>query len=358
MPERNVQIFRYALPLRAPLALTRPPLTTREGALLRLDDGGGAVGWGEAAPLPGFSRETLDEAVAALRVARKGIAELELSDDEALSQQLARWELPPSARCAVEGAVWSMQAATDGQTLPERLTPTPHTEVPLNGLLIGPAERVLDAAARLRAAGYRAVKLKVGRRPLAEEIDLVRGVAEVLGREVGLRLDANRAWTFGEAVDFAAGIAGVEIEYVEEPLAEPARLPAFAAETGLPVALDESLTEMPPEALAGHGYACAVILKPPLLGGPLTELRWARQALALGQAPVLSSAVESGIGVGLCLALAAGLGARAVPAGLAPYRHLAADVLAPPLDLAGPAVATAAAFETPRAVDAERLTEL
>jgi O-succinylbenzoate synthase len=207
----------------------------------------------------------------------------------------------------------------------------------------------------MRDAGYATVKLKVGGRTVEDDVGLVRALGGLLGDGVSLRLDANRAWDFERAAEFARAVAGVRLEYVEEPLADPARLPELAREVGAPLALDESLVGIEPEALDGYAYASAVVLKPTLLGGISRTLRFAERALSLGMTPVVSSAYESGVGTAALVALAAGIGDRAVPVGLDTYRRLATDVLVSPLDLSAPSVRVREAADASRRVDVFRL---
>ncbi len=170
-----------------------------------------------------------------------------------------------------------------------------------------------------------------------------------------MRLDANRAWSFEEASVFARGTANLRLEYVEEPLADPSRLSSLARDYGVPVALDESLVGMQPRALQDHGYVRAVVLKPTLLGGISPTLLLAKRARELGIPPVISSAYETGIGTLALVALAAGIGAEEVPAGLDTYRRLAADVLCPRLNLLSARIDVKAAMGAPREIDYRRL---
>ncbi len=174
----------------------------------------------------------------------------------------------------------------------------------------------------------------------------------MLGDAVALRLDANRAWSIDEAGRFARGVAGLAIDYLEEPLADPEQLPVFAGDHALPLALDESLAGMRPEALRGHAYASAVVLKlATLIGGISRALRFARAASRVGARPVLSSAYETGVGTTALVALAAGVGEEGTPAGWDTYRRLARDVLLPPPELTAPRVDVPALFEGRREID-------
>jgi O-succinylbenzoate synthase len=284
---------------------------------------------GEAAPLPGFSHEGLDEVARQLRhladsmVGREATVDLE----GAFARELDTLDLVPSARFGFELALWDLYAASSGKALPELVTSRPRTTVTVNALISSP-DHAIEEALRARAAGYEAVKLKVGGRDIEEDVELVRAVRGTLNSDVSLRLDANRAWSFEEAERFARGIAGLRLEYVEELLSDPAGLPSLSRTCDLPVALDESL------ALGDHDYARAVVLKPTLLGGISRTLRFARLAARLGMRPVISSAYETGVETSCLVALAAGVGDEEVPTGLDTYRRLAEDVLRPRLELA------------------------
>ena len=349
-------LYRYDLPLSEPVALKDATLRHREGILLKLTGEGDTVGWGETSPLPGFSRENLEEAAEQLRrlassvVGRQMTADW-IDADGNFGRELDAMGLAPAVRFGLELALWNLCAASSGKSLPELITRRPRVTVPVNALISSSPDRAIEEARRARAAGYETVKIKVGVRDVEEDVGLVHALYEELGNGASLRLDANRAWSFEEAERFAHGTSDLRFEYVEEPLKDPERLPEFARACGVPVALDESLVGMQPEELEDHRYARTVVLKPTLLGGISRTLRFAGRASRLGMQPVISSAYETGIGTAALAALAAGVGDREVPAGLDTYRLLAADVLRPPLDLPAPRVDVRASSVARREID-------
>jgi o-succinylbenzoate synthase len=354
-------LYRFSLPLRGPLMLRDTLLHRREGVLLKLSGDDGSEGWGESAPLPGFSAESPDQAIVQLRRLAGSLIGREVTDDwtdrdGVLGLELERIAPAPSVRFGLELAVWNMCAAASGKTLPELFARLPRARVLVNGLLSGSWDEVLEEAQGMKNAGYEAVKLKVGAMTVAEDARLVRKLVEEQGNTISLRLDANRAWNYEQAAEFLGGAP--RFEYLEEPLADPTLLPQLVRELGTPVALDESLVGMEPEVLEDHPYAGAVVLKPTLLGGISSTLRMAELALRLGMTPVVSSAYESGVGTAALVALAAGIGERPVPAGLDTYRALAADVLDKPLGLPAPSVDVGETAIASRAVDVGKLSAL
>jgi O-succinylbenzoate synthase len=354
-------LFRYSLPLTQTLVLKNTTMSRREGLLLKLSGSDGSEGWGETAPLPGFSRESLVESAVQLRRLAEAMMGRELTDslvegDGALGLEVDQSVPIPSVRFGFELALWDLYVSTRGIGLAELLTPSPRTTVPVSGLLSRAENEVMEEASRMRDAGYLAVKLKVGSRTVAEDIRLVRALDRVLGDEISLRLDANRAWGYEEAEEFVRGAA--RFEYIEEPLADQTRMPDLVRRLGVPVALDESLVGMEPEELGEHRYARAVVLKPTLLGGISRTLLMAERALLLGITPVLSSAYESGVGTAALVALAAAIGERPVAAGLDTYRVLADDVLEKPLGLPAPNVDVGQTANASRGIDVRELEML
>lgn len=345
----RLRVYRYSLLLRDPLVLKGSALTRRDGLLVEVVTEVGASGWGEIAPLPGFSRESLAEAeqkVLALRQVLAGqdvnFAARELAGNAGLpSVQFGLGLALSEARREVEGVPPEAGAAQGF--------------VSVNALLISG-----DAAAArtLAEAGYRAIKLKVGRAAIEADIRMVREVMEAVGKEVRVRLDANRSWTFEDALEFVSGVGDLPYEYIEEPLADAGRLQEFVELTGAPVALDESLAGISPGGLAGHSYAAAVVLKPTLLGSLSMTAEYGRQALALGMKPVISAAYESGVGIRAMARLASTPDFAGIAVGLDTYRQLAEDVWEPPLVLKDGGFSVADLLHERRRIRRELLSEV
>lgn len=334
----TADLIPYTLRLDPPARIGGQDMSERDGVLLRLQAESGEIGWGDCAPLPGFSRETLAEATATLRSLAESLSEhsldprLFVDPTGPVARALDASAPPPSVRYALDLALFSLGADVHGGTLAQALHPDPAVALPLCGLLQGDRATVLADARRMSRASYRAVKLKVGRDDPKREIKLVRDVRDAIGAGVELRLDANRAWTVEEAKAFANGVRGVGITFVEEPLQDPTKLPELWMDTGLPIALDETV-QLPEGEAFVRGWVSAVVLKPTLVGGFRRTLQLAALARSVGARPILSSAYESGIGLRGLVALAAATDAE--PAGLDTVRAMQNDVLAEPLPLTG-----------------------
>ena len=352
----RITLYRYELPLSAPLELGEDTWDCRRGLLLKLETEQGVVGWGEAAPLPGFSPESLEDVIAHARMIVPEWSGTTLPESGPALEQV--WETlplepdaPASFRFAADSALVELLAAALGTSSTEVLG-TGRSTVALNALITKPLTNGPAQAAQFRKQGYRAVKVKVGRGAMELEVDALREIRRVVGEEIGLRVDANRAWSLAEAVAFAEATSDLGLAYVEEPLADPSQLSTLTVQTDLPVALDETTREVGSEVLQADFPVAAVVLKPTLLG--LRRMRgWCRTALEHGVTPVLSAAYESGIGLRTLVALAAA--GPDVPVGLSTYDRLADDVLHCRLPLGGPEIDVSSVVNASTTLDENRV---
>lgn len=79
------------------------------------------------------------------------------------------------------------------------------------------AKGLADEMTRFAAAGYKAVKMKVGGAALAEDVARVRAAREAIGPDVRLMVDANNAWSAAEAIRFGRAVEAFDIAWFEEP---------------------------------------------------------------------------------------------------------------------------------------------
>ena len=274
-------------------------ITIREGMLLR-----GEAGWGEWSPFLEYSPE-----VAA-----------------------------PWLRCAEEAAAGDW---------PEPV----RTEVPVNVTV--PAVGPEQAHAIARAGGCATAKVK-GAEPgqsLADDRARVEAVRDALGASGRVRMDANGAWSVDEAVLAikALDAAASGLEYVEQPCATVEELAAVRRSVDVPIAADESIRRAAdPYRVRDLEAADIAVLKVQPLGGVRACLRIAED---IGLPVVVSSALETSVGIAAGLALAGALPELPYACGLATVQLLTADVVAEPLRPVGGVLPVRAPAVDPHAVD-------
>ncbi|MEW6432184.1 MAG: enolase C-terminal domain-like protein [Myxococcota bacterium] len=272
------------------LKLTRPIQTARGLMDVRIGwrvvlEADGVVGRGEAMPMASFGTEAPHATERALREFSLDVLPDSL---EAIARATAgMWETP-AARFAVECAL--LEHLARRRRVPvAALFGTPRKQLRVNALIEGDDAAGLAKAAEAAAAeGYPVVKVKVAARPLAVEAQRLLAVRRAIGPRVGLRLDANGAWSEASARSALRGLEALDAELCEQPVAAanveglrriryhvPCRIAADESML-LPQVLDRMLEKDPAAAVD------VVVLKPTALGGLLRSLEIARTAHAAG----------------------------------------------------------------------------
>ncbi len=193
------------------------------------------------------------------------------------------------------------------------------------------------------SAGCRTAKVKVAEPGQQEQDDLVRvaAVADALGPDGRVRVDANGGWDVDTAVRMVRLLdaAAAGLEYVEQPCRTVEELAAVRRRVDVPIAADESIRRADdPLRVARLEAADIAVLKVQPLGGVRACLRIAEQ---IGLPVVVSSALESSVGLAAGVALAAALPELPYACGLATTQLLAGDVTAAPFTVIDGALAVA-----------------
>jgi o-succinylbenzoate synthase len=255
--------------------------TLRQGALLH-----GPAGWGEFSPFPEYG-----------------------------PRECARW-----LASALESAVYGWPAPVRG-TVPVNVT------VPA----VGPEQ----AHAIVARSSCRTAKVKVAEpgQPESDDIARVEAVRDAIGPGGRVRVDANGGWDVDEAARMLTALAPFVLEYAEQPCASLDEMAALRRRVDVPLAADESIRRAEdPLKVRAAGAADIVVLKAQPLGGVRAALEI---AAACGLPVVVSSAVDTSVGLAAGVALAAALPELPHACGLATMSLLAGDVTAEPLTEAG-----------------------
>lgn len=228
-----------------------------------------------------------------------------------------------------EAAPWwraAHAAANEEWPEPRRRTIPVNCTVPA----VGP---VAAGAVVARSRGCTTAKVKVAEpgQSIDEDADRVAAVRDALGPEGRIRVDANAAWTASEAADALRRLARVagELEYAEQPCAGTDDLAAVRRKIDVRIAADESIRRSDdPLAVVRAEAADLAVLKVQPIGGVRAGLELAER---LGLPVVVSSALETSVGLSAGVALAAALPDLDFACGLATTSLLADDVTDDPI---------------------------
>lgn len=310
----------FRLPMHHRFEAAHGALNDREGVIVQLVDADGVVGTGEASPMPSLGQGTAEDVLALLSMHGRdllggaemaggpGAAALRCALDVAELDRLGRAQGRPIAALLgeVAPAAWVQANAVIGSGQP--------TEV---------AQYALDAW----TSGYTVLKLKVGGRPIEEDVARVAAVRQVCP-DATIRLDANGAWDEVLALKAIHDLVPFGVELIEQPVA-PGEVDALARirdQSPMRIAADEAVADE--AALARILELRAVdliVLKPMLLGGLSPAARIAHRAFERGVGAFVTTTFDSSIGTAAALQLAAALPWDAAH-GLGTGEHLGADV--------------------------------
>jgi O-succinylbenzoate synthase len=339
------KFHRYHLPFRSPVRTAHGPWIEREGVIVRVENAADAdtttAGFGEAAPIPWFGTESVDEVEAGCRALGEWIDERALGNvpeklgclrhalASALGNHYAANATAGKQREAEAGRIDSDGPPSSFLSIDPRTCPA-HLAV---AALLPTGRAALGQIAPKAEVGFRVFKWKVGVAEMADELSLLDDVCAELPSGAKLRLDANGAWDRRHAERWLERCADRPVEFVEQPcFAPPVHGPGAQQRTedilrGLaedyptPIALDESLVgERDLERWIGAGWPGVLVVKPSLIG----NLDAALNRLAAAHADVVfSSALETAVGAKFALHAAFAWAARSHRT--APQKTLPAD---------------------------------
>ena len=315
----------YDLPLVVPFTTAHATVARRRGLLVALADDN-HIGYGEVAPMPGWTPIGVEQANAMLR---RAIATVEEGRD--FAEVLDELETAPEVRAGLSGAAADLAAHRQGLPLARSLDADSLETVAVNAVVgFGSPRQTVDAGLDAIQRGFSVIKMKVGVAAPDIDIERVAMMRTAVGTNVELRLDANGAWDAPTAQRVLESIAVFGIAFCEEPVAGIDAIAELGVTSPIPLAIDESARTVEDVARAlGTGSIDVVVIKPQSIGGPDSAMRAVRLTRESGATPIVTTMIDSAIGVRHALHVAAASGVT-LAHGLATSAMLAEDLADPP----------------------------
>lgn len=356
----RIEAIPYSIPYSRPLAFASGYVSDAEHVLIRVHTDEGITGVADLPPRPYTYGETQQSAVAVVETifapAILGLDPLERGKIHAI---LNRTVHNQAAKGSIDIALWDIIGKSCG--LPVWRLLGGYTDRMSVSHMLGfkPASELLDEAVSIRAEyGIGTFKLKVGRRPLALDIEACHVLRDGLGPEVDIYLDANRGWTANEALEVLRRTEGLGLSLLEEPCdaKETMSRRRLVTKSAIPVVGDESVPtagDVSRELLSG---GCnAISIKTARSG--FTE---AQQILGLctglGVDVVMGNQIDSQIGTLATVAFGAAHEATSRRAGeLSNFLDMSDDLLTEPLTITNGTICVRDAPGVGADIDPERL---
>lgn len=248
----SATVYALRLPFVASFAHSAKERVFSDSIVVKVRDESGIEGFGEGAPREYVTGETQATALAHIAetlwpsVARRPLSPCSATDvlpEFVPDASIARTVSDGASRSALELAILDVALRMKKLPMASMLPPRRQIVCYSGVITSGSLETVARYARQMKLIGLRHVKVKVGS---GDDVERVRIVREIMGPDVSIRVDANAAWSFDEAVSTIRALKTLGIESVEQPLPRSmlAETAVLRREAEVPLMADESLVTM------------------------------------------------------------------------------------------------------------------
>jgi L-alanine-DL-glutamate epimerase-like enolase superfamily enzyme len=296
----EVRTVPYAIPYRKPLRFASGSIDIADNVLVEIVTSDGVVGIAEAPPRPYTYGETQASIVAVIeQIFAPAIIGLSILDRELVRSRLARTVGNPTAKAAIDMAMWDAWGKTIGTPVHSLLGGfTDQLQVSHMLGFDDPGVVAAEAIELRETLGISSFKIKVGRRPIPLDVAVCKAVREALGPESELYIDGNRGWTAAESALAVRQLEDVGLSRVEElcPADDVLGRRWLVSQCPIPFVADESAptpADVTREILSGA--ATAVSIKTARTGFS-DSLRVSHLAEGLGIEAVIGNQIDAHLG--------------------------------------------------------------
>ena len=294
----RVETTAAVVPMREPLRWAGGTRHTASGLVIEVHTDEGLVGIGEA---PGPTLPTIETII------ERELSQFLVGQDpmrvewlvHRMEEFMRNWnQLGVYAAAGLEMALLDLKGKALGVPVAELLGGFSRDEVAVCGyLFIDDPESNADRAAAFVDAGYRELKLKVGR-DLGQDHDTLAAIRDRVGTDVKIRIDANMNWSVPAAIKWIRTLERFDLQYVEQPVPDfdAAELAQVRRAVAVPIAADESCTDLRSVLRLIRAEACDVFVVYPCEAGGLSRaMHIAAVADAVGKWCAIGSWAELGV---------------------------------------------------------------
>ncbi len=323
-----LKYFKYNIPFEHPFKVAGAEFTHREGIILVYRDSG-IEAYGEVAPLPGFSSESLAEVEEVLKMNREHLQQtIRSGDGTDTLNVLDQIHQFPSLSFGLDTLLHDLAAKNEGESLVQYLFPKFNNQVTCNATLpIQNKSESLSKAQELIEQGFDTLKIKVGD-DLLREVEIIKVIRQQYP-DLKIRIDANQAWTKNQAIRNLGELEPFYIEYCEQPVPKDqiSALKEVKDAVKIPIAADESVRNKRSVLELSESNAADLLILKPMLMGTFDNIFVTKQVTDTHNIEtIFTTSLETAVGRAATVALSAGLGSKDRAQGLATGAFLSHDL--------------------------------
>ena len=283
---QQVELYKLSIPLVEPFITSLGTDTHAENVVIKIITNEGTIGFGECSPympINGESQDTCFIVGQYFAKALKGKNPLEIEDCITLMDKIIYGN--SSIKSAFDMALYDIASQRAGVPLYKFIGGENNKTIITDYTVsIGEPKKMASDAMKIKAQGYPAIKVKLGKNGKTD-IERIKAIREAVGNEIPVRIDANQGWNVEEAIETLKALSAFDIQHCEEPIPRWAfmELPRVKKESPIPIMADESCgDEHDAERLIKIGACDYMNIKLGNSGGIFKALKMVRMAEAAG----------------------------------------------------------------------------
>jgi muconate cycloisomerase len=309
---KSIEPIAVSLPMLKPVIMAGEEVRRADNVLVRIETDTGLIGWGEAASAPMMTGDTIESIAAAVHYLEPALHGRAVADIAgALAAMDGRMYGNHGAKAAIEIALHDLTGRATSMPMHALLGDSLRRRIPLLCVIGGgDFDGDLADAAKKKAAGFTAYKIKVGIDTADKDAARTRAICKVLGSGLLISADANQGFSADEAIGYVRAVKGSGLDFFEQPV-EAHNLAGMAAVAAavpeITIGADEGIHSL--DDITRHHQAKAargVSLKAIKLGGARGVVAAARLCDSLGMSVNVSCKTgESSVACAAALHIAA-----------------------------------------------------
>ena len=329
----------FSIPFNNPYVTAKDFATHKYGTLLFLQSDSGITGVGEVSPVgAGNFRELKTIQRDLWKIARRILKEENACMDviNSVICEEASSFTRPLIEFGLETAIMDIYGKLEGKPMWELLGANSPI-VPVNALITAETpEKAINQSSLALESGFSSLKLKVGFGEGDRDIEMVAAVRDVIGPEPKLRIDVNGNWSVSKAIEKIGTLESVKLEYVEQPVesGDFLGLEMVCRAVSVPLGVDESITDVTVIDWILRTQTVGIfIIKMGRLGGIGKSIEGIKSISAANKVAVVTSSLESGVGLAASCHIATIIEHNLFALGLATNSLLESDLLCESLSI-------------------------
>jgi o-succinylbenzoate synthase len=241
----TIEPIAVRLPMRKPVIMAGEEVRQADNVLVRIEADNGLVGWGEAASAPTMTGETVASMIAAVHHLMPALDGRDPHDIAGtLAAMQGRMYGNHGAKAAIEIALHDLVGRATSRPAHALLGARRRSRLVVLAVIGGgDAAGDLDDAAKKKAEGFTAFKIKVGIDTPERDARRTREICQLLGADSVISADANQGFSTAAAIEFVQAIKGAGLDFFEQPVPadDLAGMAAVAAATDIAIGADEGI---------------------------------------------------------------------------------------------------------------------